>query len=63
MVGGGAVWTVDLADGVLYALDQASGTVRAQVPVGPVPQFTSPALAGDRAYVGTTSGVVAVAGV
>ena len=63
VVGGGAVWTVDLADGVLYALDQASGTVRAQVPVGPVPQFTSPALAGDRAYVGTTSGVVAVAGV
>ncbi|HET6499724.1 MAG TPA: PQQ-binding-like beta-propeller repeat protein [Amycolatopsis sp.] len=63
VVGGGAVWAVDVAGGVLYALDQNTGTVLAQLPVGPLPHFASPTLAGEQAYLGTTSGVVAIRGI
>ncbi|HEX6497489.1 MAG TPA: PQQ-binding-like beta-propeller repeat protein [Micromonosporaceae bacterium] len=61
-VGGGAVWVVDDEDGVLYALDPRSGAVRERITVGRTPHFASPTLVGDRAYVGTLTGVVAVAG-
>lgn len=61
-VGGGAVWTTDVNTSVLYALDAATGAVRAQLPVGPLPHFASPTLSGARAYLGTMSGVVAVNG-
>lgn len=60
VVGGGAVWVTDTDHGTLYALDPASGTPRQQIDVGDLPHFASPTLAGDRAYVGTMSGVVAV---
>lgn len=60
-VGGGAVWIVS-GSGVLYALDQSSGAVRTQISVGSVPHFVSPTLSGQRAYVGTMNGVVAVNG-
>ena len=43
-------------------IDQATGTVRQQVSTGVAPHFASPTLARDHAYVGTTTGVVAVAG-
>ena len=56
------VWTVDISTGALFALDPATGAVRNQISLGPVPHFTSPTLAGDTVYVGTTSGVVAIAG-
>jgi polyvinyl alcohol dehydrogenase (cytochrome) len=62
VVGGGAVWVVDYDGGTLFALDPATGSVRQQISVGVCPHFTSPTLANDRAYVGTTTGVVAVAG-
>ena len=62
VVGGGVVWTVDISTGALFALDPATGAVRNQISLGPVPHFTSPTLAGDTVYVGTTSGVVAIAG-
>lgn len=62
VVGGGAVWAVDYFGGVLYALDPATGATLASVRVGQAPNFTSPTLSGDRAYVGTLSGVVAVGG-
>jgi polyvinyl alcohol dehydrogenase (cytochrome) len=62
VVGGGAVWVVDYDGGTLFALDPATGSVRQQISVGVCPHFTSPTLADDRAYVGTTTGVVAVAG-
>ncbi|HJQ47156.1 MAG TPA: PQQ-binding-like beta-propeller repeat protein [Amycolatopsis sp.] len=62
VVGGGAVWTVDLSGGILYALDPGTGAVRASVSVGAVPHFASPTLSGTRAYVGTLSGVTAVDG-
>jgi outer membrane protein assembly factor BamB len=61
-VGGGAVWVVDYDAGVLYALDPGDGHVRARVDIGTAPHFASPTLSGSRAYVGTNSGVVAVAG-
>jgi polyvinyl alcohol dehydrogenase (cytochrome) len=62
VVGGGAVWVVDYDGGTLFALDPATGSVRQQISVGVCPHFASPTLAHDRAYVGTTSGVVAIAG-
>ena len=61
-VGGGAIWVVDYDAGVLYALGANDGHVLAQLRIGQVPHFASPTLAGSRAYVGTSTGVVAVAG-
>jgi len=61
-VGGGAGWVVDYRGGVLYALDPATGAPLAQVRVGQAPNFTSPSLSGNRAYVGTRTGVTAVNG-
>lgn len=61
-VGGGAVWVPDFHGGVLYALDPATGRVRARIGVGALPHFASPTLAGSAAYLGTTHGVVAVTG-
>jgi outer membrane protein assembly factor BamB len=59
-VGGGAVWVADTDRGVLYALDPATGAPRAQIDVGELPHFASPTLVGERAYLGTSSGVVAI---
>jgi YVTN family beta-propeller protein len=61
-VGGGAVWVPDYDSGTLYALDQRTGKVIAQVPTGELPHFASPTLSGSTAYVGTMHGVVAVDG-
>jgi outer membrane protein assembly factor BamB len=61
-VGGGAVWVTDYANGILYALDPASGAVRAQLGTGALPHFASPTLAGDHAYLGTMDGVTAISG-
>ena len=48
VVGGHTVYTLDRS-GTLYALDAASGRVRAQVGVGEVTRFATPALSHDRA--------------
>jgi polyvinyl alcohol dehydrogenase (cytochrome) len=61
-VGGGAVWVTDTQRGLLYALDPGSGRPLRQIEVGELPHFASPTLAGDRAYLGTTSGVIAISG-
>lgn len=61
-IGGGAVWVVDYNGGVLYALDPGTGSTMAQITVGQAPNFASPTLSGNRAYVGTNTGVVAVGG-
>jgi outer membrane protein assembly factor BamB len=58
--GGGAIWAVDYDAGVLYLLDPASGAVRQKLSIGTAPHFASPTLAGEQAYVGTVTGVVAV---
>lgn len=62
VVGGGAIWVIDTAAGVLCALDPATGVVRQRIAIGDVPHFASPTLARDHAYVGTMTGVVAIAG-
>jgi hypothetical protein len=62
VVGGGAVWVIDYDAGVLYALDPATGATLQQLSVGIAPHFASPSLALDRAYIGTMTGVVAIAG-
>jgi hypothetical protein len=53
---------VDYTAGVVYALNPATGAVRASVRVGPAPHFAAPSLSGSRAYVGTLAGVTAVSG-
>ncbi|MGH6654627.1 MAG: PQQ-binding-like beta-propeller repeat protein [Actinocrinis sp.] len=60
VLGGGAVWSIDDPNGVLYALDQNTGKQIAQVTVGLAPHFASPTLTAGRAYVGTMAGVTAV---
>jgi outer membrane protein assembly factor BamB len=62
VVGGGAVWAADTSDGVLYALDPSTGRPLQRIDVGDLPRFASPSLSGDRAYLGTTDGVVAISG-
>jgi outer membrane protein assembly factor BamB len=62
VVGGGAVWVIDIVTGTLSALDPATGVARQRIPVGDVPHFASPSLGRGHAYVGTMTGVVAVAG-
>jgi len=61
-VGGGAVWVMDYNGGELFALDPATGATKAQIQIGRAPNFASPTLMGDQAFVGTLTGVVAVGG-
>ncbi|GAA2828336.1 hypothetical protein GCM10010441_60970 [Kitasatospora paracochleata] len=60
VVGGGAVWVLDWQNGVLDAVDPASGHVLQHAEVGAeLPHFASPVLAGGRVLVGTADGVTA----
>lgn len=60
VAGGKTVYTLD-RNGTLYALDAASGQVRASVNVGAsTTRFATPTLSGNRVFVGTTTGVTAV---
>jgi polyvinyl alcohol dehydrogenase (cytochrome) len=56
-----SVWTTDFTDGVLYRLDASTGAVTGQLTIGSLPHFASPTLGAGRVYVGTMSGVTAVA--
>jgi outer membrane protein assembly factor BamB len=60
--GGGAIWTVNYTAGMLYALNPATGAVRASIRIGPAPHFAAPSLSGSRAYTGTLTGVTAISG-
>src|SRR6478609_1332183 len=60
VVGGGAVWVTDYDHGTLYALDPATGQPLDQLATGDLPHFASPTLGGNRAYLGTLHGVIAV---
>jgi polyvinyl alcohol dehydrogenase (cytochrome) len=63
VIGGGAVWVTDWTAGTLYELDPATGKTRYSVNLGPpLPHFASLSMVGNRAYLGTDRGVVAVAG-
>jgi outer membrane protein assembly factor BamB len=59
VIGGGAVWVA--GGGTLYALDARTGNTRARTDVGDLPHFASPTLSGSTAFIGTMSGVSAVA--
>ncbi|HEY3873056.1 MAG TPA: PQQ-binding-like beta-propeller repeat protein [Actinocrinis sp.] len=60
-VDGNAVWTTDFDSGVLYRLNATTGAQTGQVTLGALPHFASPTLGPGRVYVGTMSGVTAVA--
>jgi outer membrane protein assembly factor BamB len=61
-IGGGAIWVPD-SSGRLYALSPVTGSVLQSVSLGvTMPRFSSVSLSGSRAYLGTMTGVVAVAG-
>ena len=60
VVGGGAVWALDLDRGALDAFDQATGRTLATIDVGAVTRFMSPVLVPGMAVVGTRSEVAAV---
>ena len=60
VVGGGAVWSVGIDNGVLYALDQQTGAGIASLAVGSVEHFATPTLWHGLVFVPTSTGVVAV---
>jgi outer membrane protein assembly factor BamB len=60
IVGGHTVYSLSMDEGVLYALNSETGTVRARVSVGGVTRFATPTLSQGVVYVGTVDGVVAV---
>jgi len=62
VVGGGAVWSVDIGAGILFALDPSTGKSLGSVKLGSVPHFVSPTLWRQLVFVGTTSGIVAIHG-
>jgi polyvinyl alcohol dehydrogenase (cytochrome) len=62
VVGGGVVWVIDTALGALSTLDPATGVIRQRIPIGDMPRFASPTLSHNHAYIGTMTGVVAIAG-
>jgi outer membrane protein assembly factor BamB len=60
VVGGGRVWSLDVSGGVLHSLDPKTGRSLAQVGVGQVTRFATPAMSGNRVLVPTASGLSAV---
>lgn len=58
IVGGHTVYSLD-PGGTLYALDAASGNLRAMLSVGATSRFATPTLSGNQVFVGTLSGIVA----
>jgi polyvinyl alcohol dehydrogenase (cytochrome) len=66
VAGGGAVWVTDWSDqgsGRLYELSPATGQVRFSLSLGTsLPHFASLSMTGRHAFLGTSDGVIAVAG-
>jgi hypothetical protein len=59
VVGGGRVWSLDRANGMLDMLDPATGASLGAVSVGAVNRFATPALYDNSVIVGTLTGVMA----
>ncbi|TMC20239.1 MAG: hypothetical protein E6J34_13190 [Chloroflexi bacterium] len=59
IVGGHTVYTLD-KNGTLYALNSATGAVRASIPIGATSRFATPTLSQGKVFVGTMKGIVAV---
>jgi outer membrane protein assembly factor BamB len=62
VIAGQRVYALDTGSGELVMAALRSGNVVARVSVGSVSRFATPAPAGNKVYVGTDSGVVAVGG-
>ncbi len=60
VVGGGAVWSLNIDRGEIFALDPSTGAFRASLAVGDLPHFASPTLWRGQVFIGTLAGVVAV---
>jgi len=60
VIGGGAVWSISIASGTVYALSPSNGGVLASMSVGQVPHFDSPTLWDGLVLVGTLTGVMAI---
>ncbi|HEX7497876.1 MAG TPA: PQQ-binding-like beta-propeller repeat protein, partial [Candidatus Limnocylindrales bacterium] len=60
VLGGGAVWSVNISTGRLVALNPATGATLGSIAVGAVPHFASPTLWQDRVFVGTMAGISSV---
>lgn len=59
-IGGHTVYSLS-PSGTVYALDLATGNIRAQANIGvPLPHFASPTLSGQSVFVGTMQGVAEV---
>ena len=61
VIGGQTVYSLDPGGGVLYALNAATGEVRATLSVGTTSRFATPALSQQSIFIGTMTGIVAVA--
>lgn len=57
VLGGARVYSLDPAEGVLYALDPTTGTVRERRSVGQTSRFATPAISGSSLYVPTLAGL------
>lgn len=62
VVGGGRVWSLDPGAGVLYSLDERTGSVAGRIAVGRTVRFATPALSGRLILVPTVTGITAVSG-
>ena len=60
IIAGNTVYSLDTGGGQLYALNAATGAVRATIAVGPTTRFATPALSHNSLFIGTTTGIVAV---
>jgi outer membrane protein assembly factor BamB len=60
VVGGGRVWSLDPAHGVLYALDPATGKTVGQVNVGVASRFATPAISGPDLIIPTLTGLTTI---
>ncbi|MBV9691126.1 MAG: PQQ-binding-like beta-propeller repeat protein [Ktedonobacteraceae bacterium] len=61
VVGGHTVYSLDPPNGMLYAFDAATGKVRATFSVGTTSRFATPTLSQRDIFIGTMTGIVAVA--
>ena len=60
-IGGGVVWSMNIATGVLDAFDPSTGAIRVSLPLNVgVPHFDAPSLSSGYVFVGTLRGVLAV---
>jgi polyvinyl alcohol dehydrogenase (cytochrome) len=62
ILAGGALWSIDIADAKLYALDPSTGKTMTTMTLAAVPHFASPSAALGLLLIGTNAGVTALDG-